>query len=142
MFGDSLQFSILKNKSLVCSTQLRIAQTAASQARRDQALSKASHAYAALQTHLSTAVLSDGERSSLNKAIAGVGHELEESCAFCGEPRAPLPDREGQEMFNDFLKKLRNKSFRDVMFLIDLEYKRLGVHHQRYSQQLINLCSY
>src|SRR5262245_28813125 len=66
MFGYSLQFSILKNALLVCSKQPRIAHTTASQTHRHQALKKAAHTYAALQTHLSIAILSYEERNSLN----------------------------------------------------------------------------
>ena len=143
MFGHSLQFSILKNESLVCSTQLRIAHTTASHAHRDQALKKAAHTYAALQTHLNTATLSYEERSSLNRWIAEAGQELQDSCVTCAEPRATLPDREDQQMFNDFLKRLRNRSWREALSLIDLEYKRFaGNGHQWYSEQIINLCSY
>src|SRR5262245_27403462 len=139
MFGHSLQFSILRGESLVCSTQLRIARTTSSQTRRDQALTKASCAYAALQTHRSVAVLSDEERSSLDVSIASAGQELQDSCERCAELRGPLPDREDQEMFKDFLKKLRNRSFSDTLVLIDLEYKRFtGNGHQGYSEQLIN----
>jgi hypothetical protein len=69
MFGQSSQCFILKAKSMVCSSHVRIALTTKSQTHRNEALGKASRAYEVVLTHLSAPGLTYEELSCLTNGL-------------------------------------------------------------------------
>gem|GEM_PF-6152134 len=66
---------------MVCSSHVRIALTTKSQTHRNEALGKASRIYEVVLTHLSAPGLTYEELSCLNKWIADIRRELEDSFA-------------------------------------------------------------
>src|SRR5262249_48313172 len=146
MLGPTSQFMLLRTEAMAWSSYLRIARSAESLMRREEALKNANRVYSKMQAHLSNTPLADEERSLLNSSIHDARKEFPEFFEMGARrrrPRAPISNSPlRKEQPRDFLRTLENKSWNESLVVIDVEYKRIGDNHRKCGAWLIQLCSY
>src|SRR5262249_43116663 len=145
MLGHTSQFMLLRTEAMAWSSYLRIARSAESLMRREEALKNARRVYSKMQVHLSNTPLADEERNLVNSSIHDVRKEFPEffEMRVGRSPRAPISNSPlRKEQRRDFLRTLENKSWNESLVVIDVEYKRIGDNHRKCGAWLIQLCSY